>query len=51
MIVLIFCQDFLLGDASKASKNLGWQPKISFPRLVQEMVDADIELMRKNPAA
>ena len=33
----------LLGDASKAKKILGWQPKISFDQLVSEMVDSDIE--------
>ena len=27
----------LLGDASKARKNLGWQPKISFEQLVEDM--------------
>ena len=32
----------LLGDASKARKALGWQPRISFERLVKEMVDDDL---------
>lgn len=32
----------LLGDATKAQKQLGWQPKISFPELIKEMVDADL---------
>lgn len=32
----------LLGDASKARAKLGWQPKISFAQLVDEMVDADL---------
>lgn len=32
----------LLGDASKARTKLGWTPKISFPQLVDEMVDADM---------
>jgi GDPmannose 4,6-dehydratase len=35
--------DFLLGDASKARKILGWKPKVTFPRLVRIMVNADIE--------
>lgn len=35
--------DFLLGDASKAKKELGWEPKISFHEMVSEMVMADIE--------
>ncbi|XP_055942676.1 GDP-mannose 4,6 dehydratase-like [Argiope bruennichi] len=43
--------DFLLGDSSKAREKIGWKPKISFELLVQEMVDADIELMKRNPAA
>ena len=33
----------LLGDASKAKKILGWQPKITFDQLVSEMVDSDIK--------
>jgi GDPmannose 4,6-dehydratase len=32
----------LLGDASKARKELGWAPKISFEELVNEMADADL---------
>lgn len=32
----------LLGDASKAQRELGWQPSISFEQLVTLMVDADI---------
>jgi GDPmannose 4,6-dehydratase len=31
----------LLGCADKAKNELGWEPKISFDELVQEMVDAD----------
>ncbi len=34
--------DHLVGDASKARKALGWQPTVSFERLSQMMVDADI---------
>jgi GDPmannose 4,6-dehydratase len=34
--------DLLLGDASKAKKKLGWQPKTTFKELVKIMVDADI---------
>lgn len=43
--------DLLLGDASKARKELGWKRKVSFTELVKDMVDSDIELMRKNPKA
>jgi len=34
--------DHLVGDASKAERELGWQPRISFESLVRMMVDADI---------
>ena len=34
----------LLGDASKARKELGWAPKISFDELVSEMVEADMRI-------
>lgn len=43
--------EFLLGDASKAKRVLGWEPKTSFVELVHEMVDHDIELMKKDPLA
>jgi GDPmannose 4,6-dehydratase len=36
--------DYLIGDYSKAKKVLGWEPRTSFPRLVEMMVKADIEL-------
>jgi GDPmannose 4,6-dehydratase len=32
----------LVGDASKARRALGWTPSISFPEMVQMMVDADV---------
>lgn len=35
--------DFLLGDSSKAQKELKWKSKTSFNQLVQMMVDADTE--------
>ena len=34
--------DTLLGDSSKARRELGWEPKIDFDSLVTEMVDADL---------
>ena len=40
----------LLGDASKARRELGWEPKVSFEELVAMMVDADLELIRKQGA-
>jgi GDPmannose 4,6-dehydratase len=33
--------DFLLGDAGKARRVLGWKPRVSFKELVRMMVDAD----------
>jgi len=35
--------DELLGDASKARKTLGWEPKISFQEMISSMVKADLE--------
>ena len=35
--------DLLIGDASKAHEQLGWKPKVDFKRLVEMMVDADLE--------
>ncbi len=37
--------DFLLADASKAKKRLGWEPKITFKELVKIMADTDMELI------
>ncbi len=33
----------LVGDASKARRELGWTPEVDFPRLVALMVDADLD--------
>ena len=38
--------DLLVGDAAKARTVLGWEPKTSLPRLVQMMVDADLDAAR-----
>ena len=35
--------DLLIGDASKARKELGWTPRHSFQELVKEMVQSDME--------
>jgi GDPmannose 4,6-dehydratase len=40
--------DVLLGDASKAKKILGWEPKVRFQELVRIMVDADMDLLSRN---
>jgi len=39
--------DYLRGDASKARKILGWEPKVHFKNLIEMMVDADSELARQ----
>jgi GDPmannose 4,6-dehydratase len=37
--------DHLIGDASKAKRELGWEPRTSFEELIRLMVDADYELL------
>ncbi|MBU4141831.1 GDP-mannose 4,6-dehydratase, partial [Patescibacteria group bacterium] len=39
--------DYLIGDYSKAKKTLGWKPKVRFKELVEMMVKADIEKLKK----
>lgn len=44
----------LLGDASKARRELGWKPEVDFKGLIEMMVDADLARVRKemdNPRA
>jgi GDPmannose 4,6-dehydratase len=41
--------DFLLADASKAKRQLGWIPRITFKELVHIMVDADLESFGLKP--
>jgi GDPmannose 4,6-dehydratase len=38
----------LLGDATKARKKLGWSPEVSFPELVAEMVQSDLDLAKRD---
>ena len=40
--------DTLLGDASRARQELGWQPTVGFDELVREMVAADLTLARRD---
>ncbi len=37
--------DVLVGNAAKAKKQLGWEPRTKFKDLVRLMVDADIEML------
>jgi GDPmannose 4,6-dehydratase len=39
--------DLLVGDASKAKRELGWEPKTSFEELIRLMTRADLELLSK----
>jgi GDPmannose 4,6-dehydratase len=45
-----FCRpaevDLLLGDATKAHKQLGWKPEVSFDQMIQMMVEADIRRLQ-----
>jgi GDPmannose 4,6-dehydratase len=38
--------DLLIGDYSKAKRQLGWEPKTKFADLVKLMVDADVKLLK-----
>jgi GDPmannose 4,6-dehydratase len=38
--------DHLVGDASKAKDILGWEPKVDFPQVLEEMVRSDVESER-----
>jgi GDPmannose 4,6-dehydratase len=41
--------DHLIGDASKGKRVLGWEPTVSFERLVAMMVDADVAALARSP--
>jgi GDPmannose 4,6-dehydratase len=41
--------DHLIGDPSKAKRELGWEPQVNFEALVQMMVDADVEMLKSQP--
>ncbi len=38
--------DLLVGDPSKAGRELGWEPRVSFSELVKMMVDADMQMLK-----
>ena len=40
--------DFLLGDARKAQEKLGWKPEYDLAALVNEMMESDMQLMKKD---
>jgi GDPmannose 4,6-dehydratase len=39
--------DLLIGNPAKAKRQLGWEPKVRFKDLVKLMVDADLELAKR----
>jgi len=43
--------DLLVSDPSKARKKLGWKPDVTFKGLIEMMVDADLELLKKEKEA
>jgi GDPmannose 4,6-dehydratase len=42
--------DHLIGNAAKAHARLGWQPTVNFKRLLELMVDADLDNVRREIA-
>lgn len=40
--------DLLIGDASKAKNNMGWEPKHTLEQLVKEMMASDLKLFEKD---
>ncbi|MBB5439713.1 GDPmannose 4,6-dehydratase [Pedobacter sp. AK017] len=40
--------DLLLGDPTKANTKLGWKPKYDLPLLVEDMIQSDLQLMKKD---
>jgi GDPmannose 4,6-dehydratase len=42
--------DALLGDYSKAKRELGWEPEVAFPQLVRLMIDHDLRLAQREIA-
>jgi GDPmannose 4,6-dehydratase len=41
--------EHLIGDSSKARASLGWTPAVGFKQLVEMMVDADLERLKRTP--
>jgi len=40
--------DLLLGDPTKSKTQLGWEPKYDLPLLVKDMIQSDLNLMKKD---
>lgn len=41
--------DLLIGDPTKAHAKLGWEPEVTFEQMIQMMVEADLERLKKDP--
>jgi GDPmannose 4,6-dehydratase len=39
--------DILVGDAGKARRELGWEPRTGFEQMIEQMVDHDLALLRR----
>jgi GDPmannose 4,6-dehydratase len=39
--------ELLIGDASKAKRQLGWEPTCKLPQLVSEMIAGDLDIFKK----
>jgi GDPmannose 4,6-dehydratase len=39
--------DYLRGDSTKAKEKLGWEPEVGFKELIEMMVDADLDVLRR----
>jgi len=40
--------DLLIGDPTKSNEKLGWKPKYDLQALVNDMMQSDLELMKKD---
>ncbi len=40
--------DILLGDAGKAGKTFGWEPKVTFEELAKMMIDTDMKIAKRD---
>ncbi|MEN7548137.1 GDP-mannose 4,6-dehydratase [Rapidithrix thailandica] len=40
--------ELLIGDCSKLKEKIGWKPKYDLPALVKDMINADVELFKKD---
>ena len=39
--------ELLIGDPTKAKEKLGWEPEYDLPALVKDMMESDIDLMKR----